>query len=136
MTLQEASQQFNRSESTLRRWIKTGKLQATLTDDGKYDIAPAAIENLVDKPTKEETITPPDLINQMNRQIDRQADEITFLRGELSKQSDENSEQSKRHDTIVLQMSQQLDRAQLQLEDLRTRQSPLQWLKAHLFPTR
>ena len=53
----------------------------------------------------------------MTKQIDRQVEEIAFLRDELSKQRDEQSEQSKRHDTIVLHMTQQLDRVHLQLED-------------------
>ena len=53
----------------------------------------------------------------MTKQIDRQVEEIAFLRDELSKQRDEQSEQSKRHDTIILHMTQQLDHAHLQLED-------------------
>ena len=135
MTLQEASQHLNRSESTLRRWIKTGKLKATITN-GKYDIAPSSIKNLVDEPPKAEPSAPSPMIEQMNRQIDRQEEEIAFLRAELSKQSDELGEQSKRHDTIVLGMTQQIDRAHLQLEDLQTRRTPWQWLKAHLLNAR
>ena len=51
---------------------------------------------------------------EKNRQIEAQADQIASLQADLS-------EQSKRHDTIVLHMTQQLERVQLQLEDMRSR---------------
>jgi len=44
------------------------------------------------------------------------------------------SEQSKRHDTIVMRMTQQLDRAHLQIEDLRKRRSVWQRIKAVFVP--
>ena len=101
-------------------------------DNGKYDINPADIEKFA-KPTQKAKIAEPNnntnLINQMTTQIDRQVEEIAFLRDELSKQRDEQSEQSKRHDTIVLHMTQQLDRAQLQLEDKQNTPSLWQRLK-------
>ena len=138
MTLKQACQETGRSESTLRRWIRDGKLKATLLDNGKYDIDDADIEKLT-KPTQKVektkpapslgTDTPTTLISQMTKQIDSQAEEIAFLRGELSKQTDEHADQSKRHDTIVLKMTQQLDRAQLQLEDLQKHPSLWQRLK-------
>ncbi|MDE0042087.1 MAG: hypothetical protein OXT74_08625, partial [Candidatus Poribacteria bacterium] len=80
------------------------------------------------KNTKPATSTT--LIDQMTTQIDRQGEEIAFLRGELSKQRDEHSDQSKRHDTIVLHMTQQLDRAHLQLEDIQKHPTFWQRLKA------
>ena len=93
---------------------------------------PADIEKFA-KPTqkakKAEPATNTNLIDQMTTQIDRQVEEIAFLRDELSKQRDEQSEQSKRHDTIVLHMTQQLDRAQLQLEDKQNTTSLWQRLK-------
>ena len=113
MTLKQASHKTGRSESTLRRWIRDGKLKATLKD-GKYHIDDSSIKSLVNPPQKEETTqpaTPTLLISQMTKQIDSQDGEIAFLRNELS-------QQNKRHDTIVLQMTQQLDRAHLKLEDL------------------
>ena len=113
MTLKAACQYLGKSESTIRRWIKTGKLRATL-NDGKYDIDDASIESLVNPPQKEEATEPAAataVTDQMTKQIDSQNGEIAFLRNELS-------EQSKRHDTLLLQMTQQLDRAHLRLEDL------------------
>ena len=53
MTLKEACQQTGRSESTLRRWIRTGKLKATL-DGGKYDIDPTSVKHLVKTAAKAE----------------------------------------------------------------------------------
>ena len=124
MTLKETCQYTGKSETTIRHWIKTGKLKATL-NDGKYDIDPAAIESLVNPPPKVETTEPATaVIDQMTRQIDSQNGEIAFLRNELS-------QQSKRHDTLLLQMTQQLDRAHLQIEDLTplpdTRKQPSLW---------
>ena len=113
MTLKEACQQTGKSESTLRRWIRTKKLKATLSD-GKYDIDDASIESLVNPSPEKETTEPATattVTDQMTKQIDSQGGEIAFLRQELS-------DQSKRHDAILLQMTQQLDRAHLQLEDL------------------
>lgn len=132
MTLKEACQRTGKSESTLRRWIKEGKLKAMLVDNGKYDINPADIEKFAkpaQKAKKTEPATNTNLIDQMTTQIDRQVEEIAFLRDELSKQRDEQSEQSKRHDTIVLHMTQQLDRAHLQLEDKQNTPSLWQRLK-------
>ena len=42
MTIQMASQCLGKSETTIRRWIKTGKLTAKLID-GIYDIPEDAI---------------------------------------------------------------------------------------------
>ena len=132
MTLKEACQRTGKSESTIRRWIKDGKLKATLLDNGKYDIDPTGIEKFA-KPTQKaknaEPATNINLIDQMTTQIDRQVEEIAFLRDELSQQRDEQSEQSKRHDTIILHMTQQLDRAHLQLEDKQNTPSLWQRLK-------
>ena len=124
MTLKAACQQTGRSESTLRRWIRTGKLKATL-NNGKYDIDPDSVKHLVKTGAKAEPTAPTTanpLISQMTKQIDSQEGEIAFLRKELS-------QQSQRHDTIVLQMTQQLDRAHLQLEDIHSQ--PIQAQKQH-----
>ena len=126
MTLKAACQYLGKSETTIRRWIKIGKLKATL-NNGKYDIDTADIKSLVNPPQREETTEPASasvVIDQMTKQIDSQNGEIAFLRNELS-------QQSKRHDTILLQMTQQLDRAHLQIEDLTplpdTRKQPSLW---------
>jgi len=122
MTLQEACQRLGKSETTLRRWIKTGKLKAFLAY-GKYEIDPHEVERLVDDQAISENAQSVEadlLVEEMTRQMTRQEEEIEFLRGELS-------EQSKRHDLIVMQFSQQLDRAYLQLEDRRRRKPS--WFK-------
>ena len=45
MTIKETAQHTGKSESTIRRWIKQGKLNATLVD-GKYDIEESALDAL------------------------------------------------------------------------------------------
>jgi antitoxin component of RelBE/YafQ-DinJ toxin-antitoxin module len=52
--------------------------------------------------------------------------QLERYQGQLEAFQMQLGEQSKRHDTIVLQMTQQLDRANLQLEDLRQKQG---WFK-------
>lgn len=42
MTIQEIAQRLGKSEATIRRLIKQGKLEATM-DSGKYDIEESAI---------------------------------------------------------------------------------------------
>jgi len=63
------------------------------------------------------------LVVEQIRHIDKLTDELREMRISAS-------ETSKRHDTIVMQLTQQLDRSQLQLEDLRQRRTVWQRLKA------
>ena len=129
MTLREACQRLGKSETTLRRWIRTGKLKAELAK-GKYEIDLAEIECLVDDQViggNAESVEASAVIDQMTRQMVRQDEEIEFLRKELS-------EQGKRHDTIIMQMTQQLDRVHLQLEDLRQCRTLWQRIKGVFVP--
>lgn len=122
MTLFETCQRLGKSETTLRRWIKTGKLKAELAL-GKYEIDPHEVERLADDYAMIEdaqSVEADLLVEEMTRQVARQEKEIEFLRRELS-------EQSQRHDLIVMQLSQQLSRAYLQLEDRHCHK--LSWFK-------
>ncbi len=62
------------------------------------------------------------LVVEQIRQIDKLTDELR----EMRRSADETS---KRHDTIVMQLTQQLDRSQLMLEDLRKRRSVWQKIR-------
>ena len=42
MTIQEAVQRMDKSEATIRRWIKQNKLESTLID-GRYEIGESAL---------------------------------------------------------------------------------------------
>ena len=104
MTLSEASRYFGKSETTIRRWIKQGKLTARVKDR-KYEIEISESPH-IQKSTESSAEA---VARHLTSQMDRQAEEIAFLRNALS-------EQAKRHDAIVLQLTQQLSHAHLQLE--------------------
>lgn len=121
ITVAEASRKLGISDRAVRQWITSGKLEAER--NGKsWRIPASAISN--GKKAEEEFHVIVQMQSEIdhlrselaekNRQIESQADQIASLQADLS-------EQSKRHDTIVLQMTQQLERAQLQLEDMRDR---------------
>ena len=65
---------------------------------------------------RDELNTLRDELSTKNTQIDRKETQLEQLQSDIS-------EQSKRHDMIVAQMTQQLERANLQLEDMRQRPS-------------
>ena len=62
-------------------------------------------------------------IDLLREQLSNQHDQIRQLTQELFDARQSTDEASRRHDTIVLQMTQQLNQAQMQLEDLRHRPS-------------
>ena len=123
ITVAEAARKLGISDRAVRQWIASGKLEAE-RNGRSWRIPASAIQN------GSESEDSPRVIPQMqseidylrsdlaekNRQIESQADQIISLQADLS-------EQSKRHDTIIMQMTQQLDRAHLQLEDMRKRPS-------------
>jgi len=45
MNIQKVAQRLDKSELTIRRWIKSGKLAATMTN-GKWDISGSALNNI------------------------------------------------------------------------------------------
>jgi transposase len=99
MTIQEACQRLGKSESTIRRWIRSGKVAATLKD-GVYDIA------------EDSTISPPDDQSSPN-----QNDQIiTQLRSEndyLKERIKELEQARERADMITMQLSRQLEQKAL-----------------------
>ena len=121
ITVAEAARKLGISDRAVRQWIASDKLEAE-RNGRSWRIPASAISN------GNETEADFRVIAQMqseidhlrselaekNRQLEAQADQIASLQADLS-------EQSKRHDTIVLHMTQQLERVQLQLEDMRSR---------------
>lgn len=100
MTLQEAAKRIGKSESTIRRMIRAGTLTAPIIK-GKYDVSEESV-NAYLKPRQMDSQMPSqdaELIAQMQAEID-------YLRKELS----DSREQS---NTIIMQMTRQIETLQL-----------------------
>jgi hypothetical protein len=96
---------------SLSDFVRDAVVQAC-DSGGATEIATPEILNLL----RDELHTLRDELSTKNSQLDRKETQLEQLQAD-------NSEQSKRHDMIVAQMTQQLERANLQLEDMRQRPS-------------
>lgn len=84
--------------------------------------------------TRDSPVDPSNHIEDLRAQIRVKDTQIEMLAGQVEEANRRHSETqhaaeeaSKRHDTIVLQMTTQLDRTTTQLEDIRTRQQQSWW---------
>ena len=129
-TLSEASATLNISLSTLRRHIDKGKYK-TKTEQGRRLVKLSGFHNETQmKSTEthnEAHVDTPELRKQLNS-------EIQFLREQNTKLTDEISEARTRSDTIIMQLTQQLERTQMQLEDLRETKTLWQRMKSVFIP--
>lgn len=116
MTIREAAQRVGKSESALRRAIKSGNLDAELVK-GKYDITEESLDayakpaERVGAPTRDEG------------ELERLRVENETLRRELEeahKRLDDKDalleENRQRQDTIILQLTRQVEQSQRLLE--------------------
>lgn len=101
MNVQMTAKRLGKSEATIRRWIREGKLSATKVD-GVYDIPESEINGHSER-TNERQMT--DVLNE----------QIEYLKERIKVMEDE----SERKDTIILQLTRQLENTQLLLEDNR-----------------
>ena len=115
-TLSEASATLNISLSTLRRHIDKGKYK-TKTEQGRRLV--------------KLTETHSESHNELHKQLNS---EIQFLREQNTKLTDEISKARTRSDTIIMQLTQQLERTQLQLEDLRETKTLWQRVRSVFIP--
>ena len=99
MTIQEACQRLGKSESTIRRMIKTGKLTASKID-GVFHVQ---IDPPSDQPLPSQMTTKNDqLISQLRSEIEY-----------LKKLLDESQQARERADMITMQLSRQLEQKAL-----------------------
>lgn len=114
MTVQEIARRLGKSDLTIRRWIKAGKITATMVDN-KWDIPESALDDISDD------------VSGINHDDggDRAhlLDEIKFLRKqneqlqEQLQEKDAATEESRqRQDTIILQLTRQVDQTHRLLE--------------------
>lgn len=131
MDIHEASQRLRKSQWTIRRLIKQGKLKASLVD-GKYDIEEESVnaylseyESAYRNEMSVQTVNEQAMIRQIHSQVQSLEKEVDFLRTQLDKSQEELSETRKRSDTIILQLTRQFENNQKLLEDLRPKQRSL-----------
>ena len=137
-TLSEASATLNISLSTLRRHIDKGKYK-TKTEQGRRLVKLTETHSESHNELHNETqmkftethneahVDTSELHKQLNS-------EIQFLREQNIKLTDEISEARTRSDTIIMQLTQQLERTQLQLEDLRETKTLWQRVRSVFIP--
>ena len=137
-TLSEASATLNISLSTLRRHIDKGKYK-TKTEQGRRLVKLTETHYESHNELHNETqmkftethngahVDTSELHKQLNS-------EIQFLREQNTKLTDEISEARTRSDTIIMQLTQQLERTQLQLEDLRETKTLWQRVRSVFIP--
>ena len=133
-TLSEASATLNISLSTLRRHIDKGKYK-TKTEQGRRLVKLTETHSESHNEThmkftethNEAHVDTSELHKQLNS-------EIQFLREQNIKLTDEISEARTRSDTIIMQLTQQLERTQMQLEDLRETKTLWQRVRSVFIP--
>ena len=133
-TLSEASATLNISLSTLRRHIDKGKYK-TKTEQGRRLVKLTETHSEShNEPQMKSTKTHNEAhvdTSELRKQLNS---EIQFLREQNTKLTDEISEARTRSDTIIMQLTQQLERTQMQLEDLRETKTLWQRMKSVFIP--
>ena len=137
-TLSEASATLNISLSTLRRHINKGKYK-TKTEQGRRLVKLTETHSKSHYELHNETqIKSTETHNEAHvdtSELHKQLNsEIQFLREQNTKLTDEISEARTRSDTIIMQLTQQLERTQMQLEDLRETKTLWQRMKSVFIP--
>ena len=137
-TLSEASATLNISLSTLRRHIDKGKYK-TKTEQGrrlvKLTETHSESHNELHNETQMKFTEPHNEAHVDTSELHKQLNsEIQFLREQNIKLTDEISEARTRSDTIIMQLTQQLERTQMQLEDLRETKTLWQRVRSVFIP--
>ena len=115
MPLEEAAQYLNVSERTLRRRIQSGKITANKIK-GKWIVDINLDDNTEKTAARQQDADLAELVSQLKS-------ENEHLRGTNQQLLSSMDEARTRSDTIIMQLSQQIDRQQLQLEDMRRNRS-------------
>ena len=127
LTINEYSQQFKVSPNTIRRHINNRKLEAEKID-GKWLIK-------VNQEINQDVTQTNDIVTQ--KLLDEKDKHIEILNKQthnLQQLLDDANEARTRSDTIIMQLTQQLERTQLQLEDLRETKTLWQRVRADFIP--
>ena len=123
LTINEYSQQFKVSPNTIRRHINNKKLEAEKID-GKWLI-------LVNQ---DDTQTNDNVTQKLLDEKDKHIEILNKQTHNLQQLLDDANEARTRSDTIIMQLTQQLERTQLQLEDLRETKTLWQRVRSVFIP--
>ena len=107
-TIQQYAAYKNVSVNTIRNWIKQKKVNATKKDNQWFITCTNTDTNASTNDNKNYI----ELLQEKDKQIE-------FLKSQL----EESNQARQRADTILMQLSQQTDRQQLQIEDMRRNRS-------------
>ena len=124
LTINEYSQQFKVSPNTIRRHINNKKLEAEKID-GKWLIK--VNQEITQEITQE--------VNQkLLDEKDKHIENLNQQTHNLQQLLDDANEARTRSDTIIMQLTQQLERTQVQLEDLRETKTLWQRVRSVFIP--
>lgn len=115
MNIKEAALRLSKSEITVRRAIKDGKLKALL-EEGRYNISEEALNEYALTTQEIALATQDDQETKRLREESEKLDqEITQLRNQMTAREEQAEERQKLHDETVLQMKQRIEDLKEQL---------------------
>ena len=119
-TIQQYAAYKNVSVNTIRNWIKQKKVNATKKDN-QWFITCANTDTNTSTNTSTNASTNASTNDNKNyiELLQEKDKQIEFLKSQL----EESNQARQRADTILMQLSQQTDRQQLQIEDMRRNRS-------------
>ena len=113
MTIQEVSQRIGKSQSTIRRWVKEGKLNSTMVN-GVYNIPESALDGYSNEY--------PDG-GQAEAVVSQLREDVAYLKEQMAKKDEqiENlqrqmQDNQQRSDMVILTLTRQLEQSQRLLE--------------------
>ena len=115
-TIQQYAAYKNVSVNTIRNWIKQKKVNATKKDNQWFITCTNADTNYGTNTSTNASTNDNKNYIELLQEKDKQ---INFLKSQL----EESNQARQRADTILMQLSQQIDRQQLQIEDMRRNRS-------------
>lgn len=131
MTIKDSADLLGMSERTLRRHISEDKIESKLEDGRRLVyVNEEDIDTDDDMPVEAIVEHKDALLAEKESMIEQLKSEVEHLRQtsvethrQLSESQRQLEEANTRGDTIILQLTQQLDRANLQIEDMRVKTS-------------
>lgn len=124
-TIAEACEILGVSVRTIRRRIEQGKVDSRL-EDGRRMVLVTAEDKDSATPSAtdtDDTVTgtpgdiPSDGTVEQSELIDQLKSEVEYLRKQLDDTNERHDQQKERSDTIIIQLTRQLEQSQLLLED-------------------
>ena len=128
LTINEYSQQFKVSPNTIRRHINNKKLEAEKIDGKWLILVTQEINQDVTQGINQ------DVTQKLLEEKDKHIEILNKQTHNLQQLLDDANEARTRSDTIIMQLTQQLERTQLQLEDLRETKTLWQRVRSIFIP--